>query len=546
MPQSELQSQPGGAPTVPEKAPGKPIVAYEFGPFRLDLPLRQLSKDGSPISLTPKALDVFVALIRHRDRVFTKEELFAAVWPNAYVTEDSLTQNIWALRRALGDDKAQPTYISTIPRTGYRFIADVAEIEGKDLALAPSDGSSLVGTLHHVDATPPVPFKKVPVRWIAAVVPMAAAAVVVAFLLGRATMRDATAGPGSVPVSFVQGPPEGNVLLPGVALSPDGRSLAFVAQSVTTRKSLIWIRDVAMGGVHAIVGTDGGEQPFWSPRSNTLGFFADGQLKTIALSGGTATTIATVGVLPQGGTWGSNDTILFASWISGLWSVPAAGGPVTPLTRVNGAASEISHRRPHFLPDAKHYVFSVDARTEETAGTYLGTIGSTERLRLFDDTVSAVQIAANRLIGLRGATLIELQFNDSWDNVTGAPRKIEGPEMPQGFQPRAGFAASPAGLMAFGGGSGRERMVVYSPEGIIERILNSRPTRNPVLSPRGDQLVSAGQDSQAGVWLIDLDRDVSTLESLRRVTRPHGRQTAQLSLMDRVESSAFEISLSVP
>src|SRR5688572_10182084 len=194
MPQSELQSQPGGARGVPEMAPGKPTVAYEFGPFRLDVPLRQLSKDGTTISLTPKAFDVFVALIRHRDRVFTKEELFAAVWPNAYVTEDSLTQNIWALRRALGDDKAQPTYIATIPRTGYRFVADVTEIEGKDLGLAPSDGFSLVGTLHHVDSVP-----LVPARWVAAVGLIAAAAVVVAFLLGRATVPESTTEPGSVP-----------------------------------------------------------------------------------------------------------------------------------------------------------------------------------------------------------------------------------------------------------------------------------------------------------------------------------------------------------
>jgi Tol biopolymer transport system component len=64
--------------------------------------------------------------------------------------------------------------------------------------------------------------------------------------------------------------------------------------------------------------------------------------------------------------------------------------------------------------------------------------------------------------------------------------------------------------MAFGGGSGQERMVVYSPDGKIERVLSSRPTRNPALSPRGDQIVATGQDSQAGVWLIDLDRDVST------------------------------------
>mgnify|MGYP003346669357 CR=1 FL=1 len=108
-------------------APGTASSGYEFGPFRLDVGSYQLLRDGAEVDLTSKVFDTLLLLIRQRHRVVTKEELLASVWRDAAVTDDSLIQCVSALRRALGDDATRPTYVSTIARRGYRFIAPVTE-----------------------------------------------------------------------------------------------------------------------------------------------------------------------------------------------------------------------------------------------------------------------------------------------------------------------------------------------------------------------------------------------------------------------------------
>src|SRR5688572_1300411 len=102
-------------------------LEYLFGPFRLDVASMQLSRGDEAINLTPKAFDTLLVLIRNRHRLVRKDELMSAVWADSFVSEDSLTQNITALRRALGDDHNQPEYIATITRRGYHFIASVTE-----------------------------------------------------------------------------------------------------------------------------------------------------------------------------------------------------------------------------------------------------------------------------------------------------------------------------------------------------------------------------------------------------------------------------------
>ena len=101
-----------------ETPPPDAIVEYLFGPFRLDVASMQVSRGDEVVNLTPKAFDTLLVLIRNRHRLVRKDELMSAVWADSFVSEDSLTQNITALRRALGDDSHQPEYISTIPRRG--------------------------------------------------------------------------------------------------------------------------------------------------------------------------------------------------------------------------------------------------------------------------------------------------------------------------------------------------------------------------------------------------------------------------------------------
>ncbi len=99
--------------------------AFEFGPFRLDLRSRLLLRQEDPVPLTPKALDLLRVLVERRHQVVTKDELLEAVWPDTFVEEATLTQNIYTLRKALGNEGTP--YIETMPRRGYRFTGPVHE-----------------------------------------------------------------------------------------------------------------------------------------------------------------------------------------------------------------------------------------------------------------------------------------------------------------------------------------------------------------------------------------------------------------------------------
>lgn len=109
---------------------------YEFGPFRFDAEQRLLFRDGQLVPLAPKASDTLQVLLARRGRLVGKAELMKLVWPDTTVEEIGLARNISLLRKALGDDDAAATYIETIPKRGYRFIADVVEV-GAAPAAAP-------------------------------------------------------------------------------------------------------------------------------------------------------------------------------------------------------------------------------------------------------------------------------------------------------------------------------------------------------------------------------------------------------------------------
>src|SRR5215204_2480907 len=108
---------------------GKERHLYQFGPFRLDPLKRRLLRDGEPVPLTPKAFDTLLALVRESGRTVEKDDLMQKVWPGAAVEENNLNQNITALRKTLGDSRHESRYIATIPGLGYRFVAEVREVE---------------------------------------------------------------------------------------------------------------------------------------------------------------------------------------------------------------------------------------------------------------------------------------------------------------------------------------------------------------------------------------------------------------------------------
>src|SRR3954470_2950206 len=125
--------------------------SYEFGRFRLNVAERVLLREGELVPLTPKVFDILVTLVEHGGQVVSKDDLMKSVWPNTFVEEGNLTQNISLLRKALGETPGGVQFIETVPRRGYRFVAETSHASangthGKSIPPAPQPVVSIPNT----------------------------------------------------------------------------------------------------------------------------------------------------------------------------------------------------------------------------------------------------------------------------------------------------------------------------------------------------------------------------------------------------------------
>src|SRR5437660_9893853 len=118
---------------------------YEFGDFRLDAEKHRLLRDGEVVPLSPKAVDALFVLVRNPGKPLEREALMQAVWADSFVEDANLTVAISHLRKALGQNGDTAEYIETVPRVGYRFVADVREVREKP--------APLVGEKHTLSRT---------------------------------------------------------------------------------------------------------------------------------------------------------------------------------------------------------------------------------------------------------------------------------------------------------------------------------------------------------------------------------------------------------
>src|SRR5262245_29966425 len=114
----------------------QPSNLYEFCHFRLDAAERMLSRDGVPIPLPPKAFDLLLALVERRGHLLEKEELMRIVWPNTIVEEANLSYTISLVRKTLGENGDERGFIETIPKHGYRFVAEVRQMRAENVTLS--------------------------------------------------------------------------------------------------------------------------------------------------------------------------------------------------------------------------------------------------------------------------------------------------------------------------------------------------------------------------------------------------------------------------
>ena len=129
-------------------------VVYEFGPFRLDEGERRLLRGGEEVvlrvkgreeRLRPKAFDLLLALVKRAGRMVERGELLEELWPGTFVEDNRLSDNVSTLRKFLGDRARAPLYIETVPKHGYRFVAEVRESREGESAPAPPPASARGG-----------------------------------------------------------------------------------------------------------------------------------------------------------------------------------------------------------------------------------------------------------------------------------------------------------------------------------------------------------------------------------------------------------------
>ena len=167
---------------------------FEFGSFRLDKSERQLLRNGSVVSLTPKAFDTLLFLVENHGHVLEKNELMKALWPGSFVEEGNLTDNISKLRQALGDDRKSPQYIETVPRRGYRFMAEVQEIRDEE-RIGTRGTATISQGENQTERHHPVSLGSLTKRWPSAVIIAICATLVGLLLISNRAQPDPTLGP---------------------------------------------------------------------------------------------------------------------------------------------------------------------------------------------------------------------------------------------------------------------------------------------------------------------------------------------------------------
>jgi serine/threonine protein kinase/Tol biopolymer transport system component len=289
-----------------------------------------------------------------------------------------------------------------------------------------------------------------------------------------------------------------------LAISPDGRTIAFVATA--EGQSRLWLRSLESGSAAAVKGTDGAESPFWSPDSRSVGFFADGKLSRLDVDGGSVRILAAA---PggQGGTWSRDDVILFASLGIPISRVPATGGqPVT----LSGLAQRGSDFSPQFLPDGRHFLYYVRGGPE-ARGVYVSDLEKRlDARRLLDSDTGAVYASSGHLVFIRQDTLFAQQFDPIRLELTGNPFTVA---EHAGVSP-TGPSVSSAGSIAYRTSStGTKRQFVWFDRSgkALSQAGESVSTSlsSPSLSLDGQRVaLYRGVNGNVDIWLLETKRGV--------------------------------------
>jgi tRNA A-37 threonylcarbamoyl transferase component Bud32 len=303
-------------------------------------------------------------------------------------------------------------------------------------------------------------------------------------------------------------------------VSPNGAYVAFTA-SDKAGKFRLWVRALNSVDARALPETDGAYFPFWSADSSSLGFFADGKLKSIGVLIGSPVVVCDA-VDGRGGSWNAKGDIVFTpSPTSALLRVRAIGGAPQPVTTLD-KARYTTHRWPYFLPDQEHYLYFAanhePSRSRDDM-VYYGSIDGRENRPLFHADTNAV-FANGYLLFAIGSSLMARGFDARKGMLKGEPILLAANAINDTVTWHADVSASDTGTLIYGGAGSGSRQLVWldrktyaQTEVAVDGLAQLFLAR---VSPEGDRIVLQKDHAGYDLSVYDL-RDKMTLASLPKL-----------------------------
>jgi len=299
-----------------------------------------------------------------------------------------------------------------------------------------------------------------------------------------------------------------------LALSPDGRTLALVAYSDQANKNVVWIHQVGGRGSTLLPGTEGATYPFWSPDGRSLGFFAQGKLKTVDVTSGRSAQVIADAPFGRGGTWALDGTIVFTpdAW-SGMYRVPSSGGNPTEVTKPDPSKAQVSHRWPMFLPDGRHFLYlacNFSGKLDKNE-IFVASLDSTEQRPIVNASTNAVYADPGYLVYWRDNALVAQGFDARKFALVGEPRIVS--DAVQYF-PQTNFAvftvsgSTLVGQTGVGKGANNSQLIWFDRHGkSLGSVGPPDQVANPKLSPDGRRVAVDQTDTDGrhvNIWVHDL------------------------------------------
>ena len=286
-------------------------------------------------------------------------------------------------------------------------------------------------------------------------------------------------------------------------VSPNGHHLAFIARHAGMTS--LWVRSFDVAAPWEVAGTKGASQPFWSPDSRSIGFFAEGALKRVALDGGAIQILCSLRTM-AGATWSPRGVIVF-SQLNVLGRIPDNGGIPVLLPPLAPQADAVPIW-PQFLPDGERYLFRVVRGPRARQGLFVGSLHTQTITRVLDTTVNVVP-AGPYLLFIRSGSLMAQPFDVNRVQVSGEPVAIV-EQVLENLGELAGpsVSASDTGVLAYRALHAFPTTLTWFDRSGLSLQTLSAPVgcRNPEISPDGRRVAVECPEFGANtrdVWVLD-------------------------------------------